>query len=93
MPDKKAIPALEDFISRSIRVRVNSYLNSRNMTKAELAKRTRIAPATINRLTSHDTMPSLRAVIMLSLVMGVSVDKLCGVDMIRERMKSNGNGR
>ena len=93
MPDKKSIPALEDFIAHSIRVRVNRYINERGMTKLEFARRTHIAAPTINRLTNYDVMPSLRSVIMLSLVMGVSVDKLCGVDMIRERMCGNGNGR
>lgn len=91
MPDKK--PTIEDFIAHSIRVKVNRYIDAHGITKLEFARRTHIAAPTINHLTNYDTMPSLRSVIMLSLVMGVSVDRLCGADMIRERMRNNGSGR
>lgn len=93
MVGKKTIPAIEDFIGHAVRVRTNSYIDHHGLTKFHLAKQARIAPATINRITNCDVMPSLRSVIMLSLVMGVSVDWLCGLDLIRERISNGQNAR
>lgn len=67
-------------LKHTIALRLALCLEVKNISQAELSDTTGISQASISRYLNEARLPRLTELVMMSLIIGVSVDWLLGID-------------
>ena len=81
------------YVTAAIRRSINRWLTSTDTTRTALADRAGVAHIDMSRLMGDAYKPikrgpALFTLVQVALATGMSLDELCGLDQLRERMGS-----
>jgi hypothetical protein len=79
------------YVTAAFRSRLNRWMNTTNTSRTALADRAGIARIDMSRLMGDASQPikrgpALFTLVQIALATGMSLDELCGLDQLREKM-------
>lgn len=85
-----SVSGLRNYVCAAVRAGVRRHLRSTHMTQRELADACGCSVGTVSLIVRgkmSDRGPTVSQAAAMALVMGVTLDELCGLDEVRARME------
>lgn len=64
-------------------------LDERDISRAELARKTNVSRPTITRIMKGDSCPSLATAVIISAALGLSLGRMCGFEKLERKFSEN----